>query len=78
MSGDPDAVVVAPPPDSFSGSVVAAALESAGIPVEVRGGGQSGWLSPGALGGFGAVQVLVPRTFAEEALAILAELDAED
>ncbi|MBE0528421.1 MAG: DUF2007 domain-containing protein [Thermoleophilia bacterium] len=78
MSGDPDSVVVAAPPDSFSGSIVAAALKSAGIPVEVHGDGQSGRLSPGALGRFGAVQVLVPRAFDEEALAILAELDAED
>jgi len=78
MSGDLDVVVVAAPPDGVSGSIIATALESAGIPVEVHGGAQSGWLFPGARGGLGAVRVLVPRAFAEDALAILAQLDAED
>jgi len=78
MSGDPDIVVIAAPPDGVSGSIIATALESAGIPVEVHGGAQSGWLFPGARGGLGAVQVLVPRIFADDALAILAKLDAED
>lgn len=75
MSGDPDLVVVASPPDGVSGSIVAAALESAGIPVEVRGDAHSGWLFPGVGGGLGAVQVLVPRSMAADACAILDELD---
>ena len=78
MSGDPDLVVVAATPDGFSGSILATALESAGIPVTVRGDAHSGWLFPGAAGGLGAVQVLVPREFLAEAKAILTELDAAD
>jgi hypothetical protein len=75
VSGDADLVVVASPPDGVGGSIVASALESAGIPVTVRGDAHSGWLFPGAGGGFGAVQVLVPREFLAEATAILAEFD---
>ena len=75
MSGAADLVVVAAPPDGVSGSMIAAALESAGIPVEVRGGA-SGWLFPGAAGGLGAVQVLVPRSMAADARAIVDELQA--
>jgi hypothetical protein len=55
--------------------MIAAALESAGIPAEVRGGA-SGWLFPGASGGLGAVQVLVPRSMAADAQAIVDELQA--
>ena len=55
--------------------MLAAALESAGIPAEVRGGA-SGWLFPGAAGGLGAVQVLVPRSMAADARAIVDELQA--
>lgn len=76
MSGGPDLVVVASPPDGVGGSILASALESAGIPVTVRGGAHSGWLFPGAGGGLGAVQVLVPRAMAADARAILDELDA--
>ena len=78
MSGGADLVVVAAPPDGVSGSILATALESAGIPVTVRGDAHSGWLFPGAAGGLGAVQVLVPREFLAEAKAILTELDAGD
>ncbi len=76
MSGGPDLVVVASPPDGVGGSILASALESAGIPVTVRGGAHSGWLFPGVGGGLGAVQVLVPRAMAADARAILDELDA--
>ena len=75
MSDGADLVVVAAPPDGVSGSMLAAALQSAGIPAEVRGG-PSGWLFPGAAGGLGAVQVLVPRSMAADARAIVDELDA--
>ena len=64
MSGDADLVVVALPPDGVSGSIPAAALESAGIPVEVRGT-YAGWLLPGAGGGLGAVQVLVAAEYGD-------------
>jgi hypothetical protein len=74
VTGASDLVVVAAPPDGIGGSMIAAALESAGIPAEVRGGA-AGWLFPGAAGGLGAVQVLVPRSMAADALAILADLD---
>ena len=67
--------MIAEPPDGVSGSMLAAALESAGIPAEVRGGA-SGWLFPGAAGGLGAVQILVPRSMAVDARAIIDELDA--
>ena len=75
MTGGADLVVVATAPDGVSGAVLAAALESAGIPAQVRGGASS-WLFPGAGGGLGAVQVLVPGSLAEEARAILDELEA--
>jgi hypothetical protein len=78
VSGGTDLVVVASPPDGVGGSILASALESAGIPATVRGDAHSGWLFPGAGGGFGPVQVLVPREFLAEATAILAELDAGD
>jgi len=78
VSGGLDLVVVASPPDGVGGSILASALESAGIPVTVRGDAHSGWLFPGAAGGLGAVQVLVPREFLAEAKAILTELDAGD
>jgi hypothetical protein len=78
VSGDTDLVVVAAPPDGVSGSILATALESAGIPVTVRGDAHSGWLFPGAAGGLGAVQVLVPREFLAEATTLLTELDAGD
>jgi hypothetical protein len=54
--------------------MLAAALQSAGIPAEVRGG-SSAWLFPGAAGGLGSVQVLVPRSMAADALTILHDLD---
>ncbi len=75
MSGGRDLVVVAAPPDGVSGSILAAALESAGIPAHVRGDAHSGWLFPGAGGGLGAVQVLVPRAMVADARVILDELD---
>ncbi len=78
MSGGPDLVVVASPPDGVGGSILASALESAGIPVTVRGDAHSGWLFPGAGGGLGAVQVLVPRAMVADARAILDELDGGD
>jgi len=67
-------VVVATAPDAVTGSFLAAALESAGIPVEVLGG-QAGWLYPGAQGGLGPVRILVPAAAEADARAILAELD---
>jgi hypothetical protein len=74
VTGGADFVVVAAAPDGVSGAMLAAALESAGIPAHVRGAGAT-WLFPGAGGGLGAVQVLVPRGMAEDAQAILDELD---
>ncbi len=63
--------VVAAAPDGVSGSILASVLESAGIPVEVRGRGSS-WLFPAAAGGLGMVQVLVPREYVAEARELLA------
>ncbi len=73
MSSDAGMVVVAAPPDGVGGSMIAAALESGGIPAEVRGSA-TGWLFPDASGGLGAVQVLVPRSMAADARAIVDEL----
>ena len=50
---------------------MAAALESAGIPVVIRSMGR-GWLSPGVKTGAGPVELLVPGDRAEDARAILA------
>ena len=67
-------VVVATAPDGVIGSIMAAALESAGIPVEVRSAGR-GWLYPGVQTSAGPVQILVPGALAGDALAILAVED---
>ncbi len=75
MSRAADPVVVATAPDAVSGAMLAGALESAGIPVQVLAAG-TGWLFPGAEGGLGPVRILVPATAAAEARAILEELDA--
>jgi hypothetical protein len=75
VSGGADPVVVATAPDAVSGAVLAGALESAGIPVQVLGAG-TGWLFPGAEGGLGPVRILVPAAAEAEARAILTELDA--
>jgi hypothetical protein len=75
VTGGADLVIVAAAPDGVSGAMLAAALESAGIPAQVSGAGAT-WLYPGAGGGLGAVQILVPRSMAADAQAILDELDA--
>jgi hypothetical protein len=77
VSGDPELVKVAEAPNGVAGSILAGALESAGIPVLVRGG-HAGWLYPGAVGGLGPVDLLVPARFVADAQAILAGLDAGD
>jgi hypothetical protein len=69
-------VVVGTAPDGIVGSIMAAALESAGIPVMVRSMGR-GWLYPGVKAGAGPVELLVPGGLAEDARAIL-EADAGD
>ena len=63
-------VVVGTAPDGIVGSIMAAALESAGIPVMVRSMGR-GWLYPGVKTGAGPVELLVPGDLAEDAQAIL-------
>jgi hypothetical protein len=67
-------VAVATAPDAVAGAMIAAALESAGIPAEVRGG-RSGWLHPGAQGGLGSVRIYVPSALADEARQIVADLE---
>ena len=52
-------VVVATAADGIVGSIMAAALESAGIPVEVRSANR-GWLFPGVQTSAGPVEILVP------------------
>jgi hypothetical protein len=64
-------VVVATAADGIMGSIMAAALESAGIPVEVRSANR-GWLYPGVQASAGPVEILVPGALAEDAGAILA------
>jgi SAM-dependent methyltransferase len=51
------------------------ALEAAGIPARTVGGGTGLW---GGATGLVDVRVLVPRSYAEQAEAVLAELDAAD
>jgi hypothetical protein len=75
VTDDREPVVVASAPDGVSGSMLASALESAGIPTQVRGA-HAGWLYPGVHGGLGPVDVLVPRSLAADARAILATFDA--
>jgi hypothetical protein len=76
VSAGDEPVVVASAPDAVSGSLLTAALESAGIPVMMRQEGAGAWLFPGAQGGFSPVSILVPASAAADARAILAELDA--
>ena len=56
--------------DGIIGSIMAAALESAGIPVEVRSAGR-GWLFPGVQTSAGPVEILVPAPLEADARAIL-------
>ncbi len=50
---------------------VEGALRQAGIPSMMRASGASGWLFPGASGGLGAVDVLVPSTLLAKAGRVL-------
>jgi hypothetical protein len=74
MTRSPGPVVVATAPNGVNGSMLAAALESAGIPVEVRPTGAA-WPYSGVQGGFGPVQILVPASAVDDARAIIAELE---
>ncbi len=74
MTADEGPAVVATAPDGIIGSIMAAALESAGIPVEVRSANR-GWLFPGVQTSAGPVEILVPGALAEDARAILAAED---
>ena len=73
-SGD-GPVVVGTAADGIIGSIMAAALESAGIPVEVSSANR-GWLFPGVQTSAGPVEILVPGPLAADARAILAAEDA--
>ena len=75
VSGGVEPVVVASAPDGVIGSIMAAALESAGIPVEVRGTG-AGWLYPGTRSVSGPVSILVPASCEADARAILAAAES--
>jgi hypothetical protein len=75
VSATDEPVVVGAAPDSVSGSVLASALESAGIPAMVRQDGAGAWLYPGTQGGFSPVSILVPASAEADARAILAELN---
>ena len=63
-------------PDSVVASIIQGMLESAGIPVMLRGSGSSSWLFPGTPGGMGPVDVLVPADRLAEAKALIAEAQA--
>jgi hypothetical protein len=77
VTPDDGPVVVAAAADGVIGSIMAAALESAGIPVQVRGA-DPGWLYPGVQAGAGPVEILVPGALAADARAILAGPDEDD
>jgi len=64
-------VVVASAPDGIIGSIMAGTLESAGIPVEIRGT-RRGWLYPGTRTASGPVDIFVPASCEADARAILA------
>jgi hypothetical protein len=63
--------VVATAADGIMGSIMAAALESAGIPVEVRSANR-GWLYPGVQASAGPVEILVPASCEADARNLLA------
>jgi hypothetical protein len=71
VTDESGAVVVGTAPDGIVGSIMAAALESAGVPVMIRSMGR-GWLYPAVRTGAGPVELLVPGDLAEDARAILA------
>ena len=71
MTAGEGPVVVATAADGIMGSIMAAALESAGIPVEVRSANR-GWLYPGVQTSAGPVEILVPASCEADALVILA------
>jgi hypothetical protein len=67
---------------TVQGTVAAAALEGAlraeGIPAMTRGEQHTAWLFPGASGGLGPVDVLVPDERLEEARAVLAAFEEDE
>jgi hypothetical protein len=71
VSAGAEPVVVASAPDGIIGSIIAGTLESAGIPVEIRGAG-AGWLYPGTRTASGPVDIFVPASCEADARAILA------
>jgi hypothetical protein len=75
VSDGAEPVVVASAPDGVIGSIIAGTLESAGIPVEVRGTG-AGWLYPGTRSASGPVEILVPASCETDARAILAAAES--
>jgi hypothetical protein len=70
VSAGAEPVVVTSAPDGVTGAIMAAALESAGIPVGIRSIG-AGWLYPGVQANAGPVEVLVPAECEADARAIL-------
>jgi len=71
VNGAAEPVVVASAPDGVIGAIMAAALESAGVPVAIRSVG-AGWLYPGAQTNAGPVELLVPVECVADARTILA------
>ena len=76
MSAGAEPVVVASAPDGVTGAIMAAALESAGIPVALRSVG-AGWLYPGAQANAGPVELLVPAQCEADARAALSAGEGE-
>ena len=63
--------------DIVTASVIKGMLESAGIPVLVRGAGSAGWLFPGTPGSGGPVDVLVPADCLAEAQRLIAAAEED-
>jgi hypothetical protein len=76
VSAGAEPMVVASAPDGVIGAIMAAALESAGIPVALRSVG-AGWAFPGAQANAGPVEVLVPAQCVADAKAILAAAESD-
>ena len=77
MTDEREPAVVATAPDPVGGEIVACALQSAGIPAQVRST-RRGLPYPGVRSFMGPVSVVVPAALEADARAILAELEATE
>ena len=62
---------------TVAATAVEGALKEAGIPSTTRGSGSAAWLFPGASGGLGSVDVLVPADVLDEARRVLHDVEED-